>query len=376
MGKENNNGGISLNFRLARIVYPWVGSFFVFFILLEVSLYVFTRYIDLPINIPSYLSPSTNTFHSDINKDFGVWHKPNSSYQHQKTCFNVKYTSNQFGARDQERKIATTNERVVVLGDSFIEGFGVEKEFRLTDLLESSTGIEHLNFGTSGNFGTIQQSILYKSLAIRFKHNYVLIGFLPNNDFKDDDLSFGMRVYSKRYRPYYKGSYPNYKVIYFKSDFNSTTSITHSLKAYLRNYTFSYNVASYFKRLFIYKRQQGAENYSGYFDYTPEELLRTRYSIKSIVDTANSHNKKVFLFTIPVKNDFTRAGNENEAPPLYLDFKKMSKEIGFEYIDLLPYMMNEIDEEKSFFHTCDGHWNAYGNKVASKILLNKLPFYD
>ncbi len=362
--------------RLFKICYSWTISFFIFFILLEIGLYILSCFKDVPYEIPIYRPPQ-ESFYADRNKDFGVWHKPNSSYQHRKSCFDVEYQTNSYGARDKERTKKTKHKRVVVLGDSFIEGFGIKKEERLTDLLEKKTGLEHLNFGTSGDFGTTQQSILYKTLAIQFEHDYVLIGFLPANDFKDDDLSYGMKIHSKRYRPYYKGQYPNYRLTYFdESNFGKTVyyrTTTEKIKSYLRNYTFSYNMYMYFKIYLIYKnrekqKKKGQYIYSGYFDYTQEELLKARYSIENIVNISNKYNKKVFLFTIPSESDFLRSGIEGNSP-LYLEFKKMSNEIGFEYIDLLKEMIKKRAEGEKFFHSCDSHWNANGNKVASEILL-------
>jgi hypothetical protein len=73
------------------------------------------------------------------------------------TYFDVVRRSNSYGARDIERSPRSTTPRAVVLGDSFVEGIGVELGERVTDLLEKGSGAEYLNFGTAGNFSSIQR---------------------------------------------------------------------------------------------------------------------------------------------------------------------------------------------------------------------------
>ncbi len=157
-------------------------------------------------------------FWADVNKDFGIWHEPFSQYHHRKSCFDVYYHANSYGARDKERQRVSSQPRVVVLGDSFIEGYCLTDGKRLTDLLENDSGTEYLNFGTAGHFGTTQYYLLYKTLAKSFSHDGVLIGILPDNDFFDNDFEKGKLVHAHRYRPYFVGKYPNYQLIYFNQE--------------------------------------------------------------------------------------------------------------------------------------------------------------
>src|SRR5205823_2999909 len=99
-------------------------------------------------------------------------------------CFDAVYRSNSYGARDKDRqKESLGSRRVIVLGDSMIEGFGVDAADRVTDRLERATGIEHLNFGTSGDFGSIQEWLLYTRVKKDFDHSEVMLFMLPDNDF-------------------------------------------------------------------------------------------------------------------------------------------------------------------------------------------------
>jgi len=139
------------------------------------------------------------TFWADLNRDFGVWHPRYVRFRHTDACWDVTYQTNSYGARDAERRVRpSAHRRYVVLGDSFIEGYAIPDGERLTDRLNVSPDEEFLNFGTAGAFGTVQELVLYRTLAASFEHSDVLLFVLPLNDFSDNDPQYFPR---SRYRP-------------------------------------------------------------------------------------------------------------------------------------------------------------------------------
>src|SRR6218665_315271 len=92
-------------------------------------------------------------FFVDNYKSFGVWHYANATTRHIGPCWNVEYQFNSYGARDDEKQRASEKKRILFLGDSFIEGYGIDKDKRLSNLMEKNMDVECLNFGTSGSFG-------------------------------------------------------------------------------------------------------------------------------------------------------------------------------------------------------------------------------
>ena len=139
-------------------------------------------------------------FYQDRDRAFGVWHDPDRDYVPIAECFDVVYSSNSYGARDVERPRRSAAPRVVVLGDSFVEGIGVDREARMTDLLEGQTGIPHLNFGTAGAFSSTQEWKLYETLASDFDHEWLMLFAFPYNDFVENDHERWWEP--ERYRPY------------------------------------------------------------------------------------------------------------------------------------------------------------------------------
>ena len=77
----------------------------------------------------------------------------NTNFNHITGCFDVNYKFNSIGARDEEftEKI---NDRAMLIGDSFAESYGLNKDYRVDSLLERKLDLEVLNFGVSGHFGT------------------------------------------------------------------------------------------------------------------------------------------------------------------------------------------------------------------------------
>lgn len=351
-------------------------------ILFEVGVAVLAETDLVFINTPDYTwSNERIFFHADIDSVFGVWHPANISYVHSAACFAVRYETNAYGARDRPRERQSSSSRIVVLGDSFVEGFGVRSESRFTDRLEQESGIPHLNFGTAGYFGTAQYTLLYETLASEFDHDIVIVAILPLNDFLDDDLDFGKAVLPERYRPYWVGDYPEYEVVYhqphFPKDAWRKSLDLPAQRLFLHRFTYSYNLLGYVKKLLVYRaaepKTDEGQVYSGYFDYTPEQFMRMRYSLERIQQRAIQRGAKVHVVTLPAQNDHMRYDGVSNIP-LAEELRDLADSTGFSYLDLLPFMHEQ--QWQTFFHSCDPHWNVRGHEVAAKVLATHLELYN
>lgn len=98
---------------------------------------------------------------------WGSWHKANATDRHQQSCFDVRYHSNEAGARDtpfSQAKVGSQT-RYILLGNSFAEGYGVSFEDTAQAQLEKILGVDVYNFGSDGYFGPVQYYLIYKDLA-------------------------------------------------------------------------------------------------------------------------------------------------------------------------------------------------------------------
>ena len=328
-------------------------------------------------NVPSYEPIQDISYWADINPDFGVWHS-GITYRQTKSCFDVTYRSNSYGARDSERSAKGSKPRTIVIGDSFVEGIGVEETKRFTNLLEKRTGIEHLNFGCAANVGPTQYYLVYKTLASGFDHDLLIVCILPDNDFGDDNPDRWMK--SGRYKPLWVGEYPQYELKYSlqspgQSSFNSNSDGFFKLKSVLRNYTYTYNVISRIATGMVYNKKMNdidrAKITSRYNRFSNEELMRMKFSIEKI--KAELDGRPMVVVTIPRELDIAEY-NRTKKRLLADEIAAWSNEIGFRYIDLLPILA--VEDYQPLYLTCDGHWSEKGHAMVSHVLFNEIGYQN
>jgi len=345
-------------------------------LVLEAALHVLTMSGLVDIRRPTYtFSRSRPLFWAEVSPEFGVWHEANAVYRHVASCYDVTYTANSAGARDGEWREHSGGKRVVALGDSFVEGVGVAYGERLTELLEGETGMEVLNFGIAGHAGPVQHYLIYREIASRFDHDVVLVGILPDNDFHDMDFEYGKTVYRNRYRPYFVGEYPDYRLEYFRKDFElpAPRRAARSLASFLREISYTYNAFSAVRNRRAVRDKRGAKRegrYSGYYDFKDYQFDLLRYSLERLA--AEARGKAVVVFTIPRLADLKRFDAEGEAP-LSRRMEEFSRSSGIGYVDLLPLMHAEEEDWETYFLPCDGHWNEHGHRTAARLLRDEVP---
>lgn len=354
--------------------------------LLETGLALLVARGLLLIDRPSYsLSNARSEFWVDMDPDFGVWHRPGSNYRHIRSCYDVRYSANSHGMRDRPRALRSRAPRVAVLGDSFIEGHGVPDGARMTDRLESMTSLEHLNFGTSGNFGSTQYWLQYRKLVSRFDHDGVILGIFPGNDFSEDDLAYGREVLPNRYRPYLTGEYPEYDLVYFKDllDTKARPGPLRMGKNILREFSYTYRALWFLTRLSHIRSTQAkaretaakaAETHGsgGYEKFSERQFLRMRYAIERIKEIAGT--RRLLIVTIPDKSDLV-AYNPGNTPPLVNRLKTLARRLGAEYMDLLVAFHQRNEPAESFYLPCDGHLSAQGHAAAAEAIRKQWSYY-
>jgi hypothetical protein len=343
-------------------------------LLLEVSLRIAQAagFVNLP-ERPT----ETHSFYEDRDPHFGVWHPPNSSYRATRECFDVVYESNSYGARDRERAQRSAKPRVLVLGDSFVEGVGVESQDRLTDRLELATGVEHLNFGTAGNFSSVQQWLLYEKLASKFDHDRVLLFTLPNNDFLENDPERWWQP--DRYRPYLRAAGHDFELFYPVDFATAQANAAIALdRNRLHNASFAVRFYNWADTLIRVRRVEGHTTpfgYVGYVNFTDLDLERLFLSYRKLRDAAGG--RELIVFTIPRLNDLSYYEANGRLGGLAERISQFAaQEPHIRYVDLLPGFAADAQARgrrfADYFLSCDGHWSPVGHEVAAQIVLESL----
>jgi len=105
--------------------------------------------------------------------------------------FRYRIDVNSLGLRDREHAPAPKRDvhRVLILGDSFVFGVGLDNGERFSDVLDRSLpeDVEVINAGVPG-WGTDQEMLFYESSLRRLKPDVVVLTFLGQNDVVNNGL--------------------------------------------------------------------------------------------------------------------------------------------------------------------------------------------
>ncbi len=120
------------------------------------------------------------------NPYWGSWHYPNNRVRHQSDCFDATYLTNDIGLKSSG--IAPDRENIVLLGDSYLEGYGVSNNETIVHILDSTFYEKYnfLPFGSSGGFGTVNEYALYENFARYYHSRLVVLFWLNYNDLYDN----------------------------------------------------------------------------------------------------------------------------------------------------------------------------------------------
>lgn len=129
--------------------------------------------------------------------ELGWSHTPGASGQLEYVDFSVQVRINSDGLRDREYPVERVpgKHRMLVLGDSFAWGYGVEQQEVFSELIEKSRpDWEIINSGVSG-YGTDQEYLYYKLRGSKYHPDVVLVLFV-NND-PDNSTSAAQYAHNK-----------------------------------------------------------------------------------------------------------------------------------------------------------------------------------
>lgn len=308
---------------------------------------------------------------------WGQWGVPNYNGIIRNNCFDVSYVYNSFGARDKERSMSGKG-RTIVLGDSFIEGFGVEQDKTLPAYLEAQSGKEFLNFGVAGGYGPLNYYILYKDFASKFEHENVLVGITIGNDFTDNDPLSWLGNAQLHYFPFWKltEDKKDFEIEYFspKRKFVRELDPANEIPEY--QYFTSWKDFSAFLKLseFIRDRKihfdaiSQAQKTSYSLDFSQDQIIATELALARLSDEAAS--KKRFIAVLPSVPDVQYyLNNKGKKIEKYEAFTKKLEAQGWKVIDALDAFSGIANEDVTkYFIICDGHPSSQGyERMASYI---------
>lgn len=145
---------------------------------------------------PLYVSPERDRFWK-YDPLLGWAHQPGQSGIFETPQFSTSVTVNERGLRDESHSYERQDgvERILVLGDSFAWGYGVEAAERFSQHLEEALKVEVINAGVSG-YSTDQEYLWYKNEGIKYDVDLVIL-VIAGNDIGDNDRQLVNNIYYK-----------------------------------------------------------------------------------------------------------------------------------------------------------------------------------
>ena len=257
----------------------------------------------------AYQTDRTPQFWANIDPVVGRWRWPNRTWRYRDGCVGTIYESNSIGARDRERAFSSdAAERVIVLGDSFVEGFGVNYGERTSDVLEQMTGIEHLNLGIT-DFGTIQEWLAYERFGLRYDHTKVVLFVLPENDFDDNDPD---HEHGNVYRPFLRKTGAGFEVYYtveFEDRYTGDISTSTVIKNSIDNAIYTANILRWGLRALktAYRENKPVEPVTHYEGYSQHDMDVMSFALGRVADLAGDRRsisswcRRLSIFSTPGK---------------------------------------------------------------------------
>ena len=237
-----------------------------------------------------------------------------------------------------------------LLGDSFAEGIGVDREEMSEYIIEQGLKVPVLNFGAAG-FGPLSELLIYKNFK-HLPHQGLIIYILPANDFTDNDQDFWRKKDQTRYRPFFN-SQENILVPYYfpnaipRDNYLFTSS--DKFRQYIKNVFWSANPLRSALMLvrgdakFVENESNNGPLQSYYYDASKKQQSNLISAYEAILKQAG--NKDVLFVIIPSYQDIVRwqsDPNRNSYQKSYwyqsfLSFKNRNEQ-HVEILDLMKYL--------------------------------------
>ncbi len=298
--------------------------------------------------------------------------KTNFTGVHEKDGFSIPVHQNQFGLRASDnllRENPTGKRRIIVMGDSYVWGYGVGDADVFTELDMSRYGVELINFGVSG-YGTDQEYLLYEKMGKDFSAEEVILVITPYNDFMNN-VEPSQYGYDK---PYFKLKDEQLVLHteHLKPDLWSR--LRNELSDSLRAFNYMGSLLRSFKQSFESSDKSASAPKQAVLDKESvtesDELamaltLRIVEKLKSLVE---SQGRKFTVAFIPYKIHVTRNILRNHPMvPLFAD-KLREKEI--KYLEPFYIFLQAEEKRAGLFNQNDRHFSASGHALFASTLLD------
>jgi hypothetical protein len=295
-----------------------------------------------------------NPKHVQFHPYTGYINKPNLNVAFGNKEFNTNIQTNSSGFRDDEE--SNQNPNVLILGDSFGFGWGVEKDENMEAVLEKKSGLSILNMSVSG-YNNVQELALLEEWekTNSLKDKTLLLLYYVNDMYDNVSDASGLSPLINKtddsiiMLPPKLTAYNNW----------ISGASTGLGKTLAKNFYTLY----YLRNLYAYIRsfwtEKELENKSSVINPEIGNQIRSFRSIlKRFSIICKGQNCKMIIVYIPHSPHFKSSRYTKE----YFILKFLVASFNFDLVDLSG-RLNEKD-----YYLLDEHWNRNGNERVASIL--------
>jgi lysophospholipase L1-like esterase len=306
---------------------------------------------------PMHVSPERDRFWK-YDSLLGWAHEPGQEGIFETPEFSTAVRINEKGLRDRPHSYERQNdvERILVLGDSFAWGYGVEESERFSQLLEKSLDVEVINASVSG-YSTDQELLWYESEGIKYENDLVIL-VMAGNDVGDNDREIVSTIY---YKP--KFVFEDGQLVLKGTPVPKTSPRGRFIYSLSQRSALAYFlVQRYFDFLSLYSKTKVHSDHAN----SPISSMRAKsepfkLTIALIDEMRNIANQRKAKFMIVTTDRWW----DSHSTETYKDFINTLRTEGYLVLDVES--MRGFDPEVMLIPN-DGHWNQDGHKfVAEKI---------
>jgi len=310
-----------------------------------------------------------------LSGDFGLW-----VYDETKGWFHAPLTTaesffggpdrgkvhiNSMGLRGEEprseRKGLT---RVLVVGDSYVFGVGVDEEHLLTTQLENllgpyfADGVEVVNMGMAG-YSTDQELLLWRELGVGLEPDIVIL-VVCDNDYLANSENFAWRQY---YKPYF--DIDDEDRLHLRNVPVPRLSRWQRVKLWLGRESNVWNfVRSRESEVPVVRELVNAFQVD--VSRAPRRPYRTtRAIVKTFVEEVRREGGWILV---------TSTGRRGENPAAFATLLPVLDENGVDRLDLLPVLEEARQSEPQGYWDFPGdtHWNRDAHELAAQAIFEYL----
>ena len=310
--------------------------------------------------------------------DLGWAQIPSHDAFFQSRDFKVKITSNSHGFRDDEYTIPKREgmRRILVLGDSFAWGWGVEKDEIFCEVAEKEMDqTEFLNLGHT-SYGTAQELLIQEKLGLKFSPDYTVLAFYPNDIHENSVenrrrpkfvVNDGTLVYEEKPAPF---------------------SIDRRIKKVLQSYFYLYSFVDYRIALLKRERTRGGKHYhfEDYFYRTFPPTTQQAWEVTKalILKIQELVNHKLLILYVPdrlqVETDtYSKALQASNGNPSHIDIlhpntllREFTRLQGIPFLDTTPILRTQYANGVPIYFDHDIHWTKEAHHIVGQHLKDRL----